>query len=130
MFYWCSNIMMSTDIKFLVKYPFILLTILFILIIERIPRLCIFTNVNCFIRKKFLIQTWSHIDRGSIGFIEYIIIPCRQLNSQVTLAVYFFFTHLIVFQWKMSRRLEGKQPLRLGSPSLRVFSSYFLLSTL
>ena len=35
-------------------------------------------------------QTWSPIDRGRKGVIEYTIIPCRRLNRQVTLAVYFF----------------------------------------
>ena len=37
---------------------------------------------------KVLMQTWSPIDRGRKGFIEYNI-PCRRLNRQVTLAVYF-----------------------------------------
>ena len=41
---------------------------------------------NC---NKGLMQTWSPIDRGRKGFIEYTIIPCRRLNRQVTLAVYF-----------------------------------------
>ena len=36
---------------------------------------------------KNLMQTWSPIDRGSKGVIEYTIIPCRRLNRQVTLAV-------------------------------------------
>ena len=37
-------------------------------------------------------QTRSHIDHGRTkGFIEYTIIPCRRLNRQVTLAVYFFY---------------------------------------
>ena len=40
---------------------------------------------------KVLMQTWSPIDRGRKGFIEYTIIPWRRLNRQVTLAVYFFY---------------------------------------
>ena len=47
---------------------------------------------------KVLMQTWSPIDRDRKGFIEYTIIPCRRLNRQVSLAVYYFFTPLIVFQ--------------------------------
>ena len=41
--------------------------------------------MKCFIRTKFLMQTRSHTDRGSKGFIVW-----RRLNRQVTLAVYFF----------------------------------------
>ena len=48
-------------------------------------------------------QTRSHTDRGSKGFIVW-----RRLNRQVTLAVYFFFTPLIIFQSNMSKRLEGR----------------------
>ena len=70
----------------------------------------------------------SYSDRDRKGLIEYTLIPCCRLNRQVTLAVYFFYpSHR--FQWNMSRRLEGKQLLRLGSPSLWVFSSVSILLT-
>ena len=49
-----------------------------------------FYKREMFNSNKVLMQTWSPIDRGRKGFIEYTIIPCRRLNRQVTLAVYFF----------------------------------------
>ena len=51
--YFLGAVMTSTDIIFLLKYPFILLIILFILIIERISTSRIFTNAKCLIRTKF-----------------------------------------------------------------------------
>ena len=50
-----------------------------------------FYNRKMFNSNKVLKQTWSPINRGRKGFIEYTIIPCRRLNRQVTLAVYFFY---------------------------------------
>ena len=56
-----------------------------------------FYKRKMFNSNKVLMQTWSPIDRGRKGFINYTITPCRWLNRQVTLDLYFF-TPLIVFQ--------------------------------
>ena len=57
-----------------------------------------FYKREMFNSNKVLMQTWSPIDRGRKSFIEYTNILCRRLNRQVSLAVYYFFTPLIVFQ--------------------------------
>ena len=84
-FSWCSNDKHWHNIPG--KISFILLIILFILIIERISTSCIFTNVKCLIRTKFSCR------HGLLLIVagKYTIIPCRRLNRQVTLAVYFFY---------------------------------------
>ena len=100
----------------------------------KIIRIMHFYKREMFNSNKVLMQTWSPIDGGRKGFIEYTIIPCRRLNHQITLAVYFFLrlssfsSGTCPYTWR-ANNFWGFEALHCGCSVFKHPPEHFLLST-